>query len=63
MVSLTRGVLGHGKSGYYDVDANGAFVLRTESNTPDGTILGRWPSNAWVIEERIKTVSVRRTAS
>lgn len=56
MVSISRGVLGHGKSGYYDVDANGAFLLRTEINAPGGTILGRWPSNAWVIEERVKTI-------
>ncbi len=56
LVSIRRGVLGHGKSGYYDVDVNGAFVMRPEINTPNGTILGRWPKNAWVIEERIKTI-------
>ncbi|MGH1343852.1 MAG: hypothetical protein ACRBN8_20005 [Nannocystales bacterium] len=56
MLSISRGVLGQGKSGYYDVDANAAFVLRPEINAPNGTILGRWPRNAWVIEERIKKV-------
>lgn len=56
LVSVRRGVLGRGKSGYYDVDVNGAFVMRSEINHPNGTIVGRWPKNAWVVEERIKTI-------
>lgn len=56
LVPLSRGVLGRGNSGFYDVDANGAFVMRPEINAPNGTIQGRWPTNAWVIEERTKTI-------
>ncbi|MBK8716679.1 MAG: hypothetical protein KBB21_02000 [Nannocystaceae bacterium] len=51
---VTRGVLARSSLGFFDVDSNGALVLRKEIEAPKGPVLGIWPDNAWVIERRTR---------